>query len=86
MGLLGQTKLDTIEVLISKALMDSYINYDEFVSVNNVLREYNKMKEEFKNRENTVEYTIWKQWKCIVQVLRKILQIKTEEEQANKIN
>ena len=56
--LLGQTKLDTIEVLISKALMDSYINYDEFVSVNNVLREYNKMKEEFKNRENTVEYTI----------------------------
>ena len=58
MGLLGQTKLDTIEVLISKALMDSYINYDEFVSVNNVLREYNKMKEEFKNRENTVEYTI----------------------------
>ena len=84
--LLGQTKLDTIEVLISKALMDSYINYDEFVSVNNVLREYNKMKEEFKNRENTVEYTIWKQWKCIVQVLRKILQIKTEEEQANKIN
>ena len=58
MVLLGQTKLDTIEVLISKALMDSYINYDEFVSVNNVLREYNKMKEEFKNRENTVEYTI----------------------------
>ena len=56
--LLGQTKLDTIEVLISKALMDSYINYDEFVSVNNVLREYNKMKEEFKIRENTVEYTI----------------------------
>ena len=56
--LLGQTKLDTIEVLISKALMDSYINYDEFVSVNNVLREYNKMKEEFRNRENTVEYTI----------------------------
>ena len=40
MVLLGQTKLDTIEVLISKALMDSYINYDEFVSVNNVLREY----------------------------------------------
>ena len=58
MVLLGQTKLDTIEVLISKALMDWYINYDEFVSVNNVLREYNKMKEEFKNRENTVEYTI----------------------------
>ena len=36
--LLGKDKLNTIEVLISKALVDSYINHDEFVSVNNVLR------------------------------------------------
>ena len=46
--LLGKTKLDTIEVLISKALIDSYINCDEFVSVNNVLREYNEMKKKQK--------------------------------------
>ena len=39
--LLGKTKLCTIEVLISKALIDSYISHDEFVSVNNKLREYN---------------------------------------------
>ena len=35
-----------MEVLISKALIDSYITHDELVSVNNVLRKYNEMKEE----------------------------------------
>ena len=43
--LLGKDKLNTIEVLISKALIDSYISHDEFVSVNNVLKEYIEMKE-----------------------------------------
>ena len=42
--LLARTKLDTIQVLICKALIDLYINHDEFISVNNVLREYNEMK------------------------------------------
>ena len=56
--LLAKTKLNTIEDLIFKALINSYINHDEFVSVNNVLREYNEMKEEIKNFENSVEYTI----------------------------
>ena len=37
---LTKTMLNTIKVLISKALIDSYINYDDFLSVNNVLREY----------------------------------------------
>ena len=36
--LLGRTKLDAIEVLVSKALIDSYISHDKFLSVNNVLR------------------------------------------------
>ena len=49
---LGKSKSDTIEVLISKALIDSYISRDEFVSVNNVLREYNEMKEEIKKSWN----------------------------------
>ena len=44
--LLGKTRLDSFEVLISKALIDSYINHDKFVSVNNVLLEYKEMKEE----------------------------------------
>ena len=46
---LGTDKLNTIEVLISKVLIDSFIGHDEFVSVNNVLREYNEIK-------NSVEY------------------------------
>ena len=41
---LGKNKLNNIEVLISKALTDSYISHDEFASVNNVLREYYKIK------------------------------------------
>ena len=36
--LLGKEKLNTIEVLISRALIVSYISHDEFVSVNNVIR------------------------------------------------
>ena len=56
--LLGKDKLNTIEVLISKTLIDSYISHDEFVLVNDVLREYNEMKKEIKNPETFVEYII----------------------------
>ena len=56
--LLGKNKLNAIEVLISKALTDSYISHDEFVSVNNVLREYYEIKEKIKNPETSVEYII----------------------------
>ena len=42
--LLGKDKLNAIEVLISKALINSYVSNDEFVSVNNVLREYSEIK------------------------------------------
>ena len=47
--LLAKSKLNSIEVLISKALIDSVISHDEFVLINNVLKEYNEMKEEIKN-------------------------------------
>ena len=53
-----KTKLDTIEVLISRTFIDSYISYDEFVSENNVLRECNNMKKEMKNPETSVQYII----------------------------
>ena len=56
--LLGKEKLNTIELLISKALLDSYISRDEFVSMNNVLREYYEMKEKRKNTENSLKYII----------------------------
>ena len=38
--------------------MDSYISHNEFVSVNNVFREYNEMKKEIKESESSVEYII----------------------------
>ena len=47
--LLNITKLSTIEVLISKALIDSNISHDEFASLDNVLKEYDKMKEGIQN-------------------------------------
>ena len=79
--------LNTIEVLISKALIDSYISHYEFVSVNNVLRKYNKMKEEIKNPEISVEYIIQKQWKRIASVVKNILQMKIQvSEKLSKID
>ena len=54
--MLAKAKLDTFEVLISKALIDSYISHDKVVSVN-VWREYNEMKEEIKKLELLIHYT-----------------------------
>ena len=76
--MLGKDKLNTIEVLISKALIDSYITHDEFVSVSNVLGEYNDMKNEIKNPESSVEYIISKQWKPIVSVVKNILRTRIQ--------
>ena len=47
--MLAKSKLNRIEVLISKSLIDSNISHYEFVSINNVLKEYEKMKEKIKN-------------------------------------
>ena len=46
--LIAKSKLNSMEVLISKALIDSNISHDEFVSINDVLKEY-EMKKEIKN-------------------------------------
>ena len=37
--LLGKDDLNTVDGLICKASIDSYISHDEFVSVNNLLKE-----------------------------------------------
>ena len=47
--LLAKTKLNTTKVLINTALIDSNTNHDKFVSLNNILREYNELKETIKN-------------------------------------
>ena len=49
--MLAKSKLNSIEVLISKALIDSVISHDEFVLVNNVLKGHDKMKGKIKNLE-----------------------------------
>ena len=57
--LLGKKKLNTLAVLISKASVDFYIIHDEFVSVNNMLREYKQMEEEIKDPVTSVECTTY---------------------------
>ena len=37
-------KLNGIEVLVSKALIESVIIHDEFVFINDALKEYNEIK------------------------------------------
>ena len=56
--MLAKSKSNSIEALISKALINSYSSYDEFLSLNNVSIEYNEMKKEIKIPETSVEYTI----------------------------
>ena len=85
--LLGKTKLDAIEDLVSKSLIDSFISQEDFLSVNKLLREYNEMGEEIKNPENFVTYIIQKQWTNILSVARKILRTKIPVlEKLNKLD
>ena len=46
--LLAKFKLNNIEVLISKALINSNINHNEFVLINDELKEFYDMKEEIR--------------------------------------
>ena len=50
--LLAQSKLNNIEVLISKALIDSVISHDEFVLIYNVQKENDEMKQEITKSNN----------------------------------
>ena len=56
--LLAKNKLNTIEVLIFKALRNLCNSNEKFFVVNNVLQEYNQTKKQIKNHKNIVEYTI----------------------------
>ena len=38
-----------MEALICKAIIDSNISHDEFVLINNALKEYDNIKQEIKN-------------------------------------
>ena len=47
--MLAKSRLNKIEVVIFKALIDSNVSLDEFILINNMLKEYEDMKEEIKN-------------------------------------
>ena len=49
-------ELDSVLILVSKALIDSFVSHDEFVLVNNVLWEYDAMKEQMKNLKASTVY------------------------------
>ena len=44
-------QLNAIEVLFSKALIGWYISHDEFLLLNNLLKECDGMKEEIENKK-----------------------------------
>ena len=46
--MLAKSKVNSTKLLISKALISSVISHDEFVLMNNMLKEYDKIKEEIK--------------------------------------
>ena len=50
--LLAKSKLNSMKILTSKDLINLCINHDEFVLVNDALREYDDMKEEIKKLNN----------------------------------
>ena len=52
-------KWNSIEVLTSKALIDSVISHDEFVLISNVLKEFYYMKEEIKNSNNKQKFKLY---------------------------
>ena len=47
--LLPKSKLNIIDVLISKTLIDSNNSHNEFVLITNVIKEYDDIKEEIKD-------------------------------------
>ena len=56
--MLAKSKLNSVKVLISKALIDLNISHDEFVLINNVLKLFYDMEEKIKYTENSKSKTM----------------------------
>ena len=54
--MLAKTKFSTIEILISRNLINLCISQDEFVLVNTVIRQYNDTKEAIKNLKTSTAH------------------------------
>ena len=84
--LLTKSKLNVIKVLISKALIDSNIFYDEFALINKVLRKFYEIKEEFKYSNKKWKLKLYIRQCClIVWSIEKIQQVKIQKLQGLKI-
>ena len=49
--LLAKSKSNSIEILIFKSLIEFIISHDEFVLINNALKEYDDKKEDVKSKD-----------------------------------
>ena len=54
--LLAKSKLVRIKVWICKSIIDSNISHDEFALINNMVREYDYVKEGLKHWETSLVY------------------------------
>ena len=53
--LVAKFKLNTLGVLISKTSINSFIIHDEIILINNLLKEYDEMREEIKNLQEQIK-------------------------------
>ena len=58
-ALLAKSKLNRVKVLISKTLTYSSISHDEFVLINNVLKEFYDTKKEIKNSNQKETFKLY---------------------------
>ena len=84
-----KSKLNSIEVLISKALIDSVISHDEFVLINKVLKKYNEMEDLIKKCKDLIRFIKYfslfiKQCYCIVKSVEKIQKVYIKKLQGQK--
>ena len=52
--MLAKSKLNSIEALICKALINSNISHEEFVLIKNMLKEYDHMRVEIKRTKELI--------------------------------
>ena len=77
--LLAKSKLNSKEVLISKAWINSKISHDEFVLIDNVLKEFYNMKKEIKDSNGKWKFKLYvKQCYLIIWSEEKIQKVKTQ--------
>ena len=57
--MLAKSKLNSIEALIFKALINSNISHDKFVLINEVLEEFYDIKEEIKNFSDKEKFKLY---------------------------